>query len=183
MTDGQDKSQYHTIELWLNEKMKSGTDLESIKPVMLYEAFPGIKKDTLRTYLNRYKTKHGIQVQHESAHTTTSADNLQVQSTTICTTTIDNETMSLLKTLKENRAFVEALIEKEKNKEARIMIQGVSFDVEGLVKTGKNHNKDYSYNISKDLHDEFETACKALGLSQRKGLHLAMKILIDAAKS
>ncbi|KJU81457.1 hypothetical protein MBAV_006356 [Candidatus Magnetobacterium bavaricum] len=38
------------------------------------------------------------------------------------------------------------------------------------------------YNISIDLHTEFEKVCKQKGLSLRKGIHMALTLLVNLIK-
>ncbi|MBF0554731.1 MAG: hypothetical protein HQK96_09300 [Nitrospirae bacterium] len=114
---------------------------------------------------------------YDSTHVVASADDSSIRSSII-----DSEMIALLKTLKDNKSLLESMIENEKGKDARLTIQGVKFDVEGLVKTGKELNRGYNYNLSIELHDEFEKACESVGLSYRKGVHVALKLFVDSIK-
>ncbi len=42
--------------------------------------------------------------------------------------------------------------------------------------------KDYKYSLTIELHKEFENYCKLLGLSQRRGLHMALVLFNDVCK-
>lgn len=177
------------VMAYLSDHAKAGRDIDAIKPSEIYSQFPALNRNTLRDYLSKFKKHHTTTiVPHTTINDTDNTTNLKSYTPTVDTTTlvshatIGTEALDLLSMLIDNRALLEAVLERERIREAKLQIGGVNMDVDGLIKTGKGYNKDYNYNLSIELHKAFEEECKAVGLSLRKGLHLALKMFIDAGK-
>jgi len=175
------------VTAYLSEQLKAGRDINAISPNELYTQFSELNHNTLRDYLSKFKKQNTTQT-GDTGNTTTPTTNTTIGHTTtqIVHTTmgsgLDTGTLDLLRMLIENRALLKAVLERERVREAKLQIEGVNMDVDSFIKTGKEFNKDYNYNLSIELHKAFEAECKAVGLSLRKGLHLALKLFIDAGK-
>ncbi|MBF0537066.1 MAG: hypothetical protein HQL03_02310 [Nitrospirae bacterium] len=95
---------------------------------------------------------------------------------------IDKNTMEVLRYMNENFSELKALIERQKDSTSIDTSINASIDISSIVReyTGKE-SKTFSYNISTALHAAFEKACKQRGLSLRKGIHMALALLVNLA--
>ncbi|KJU87188.1 hypothetical protein MBAV_000617 [Candidatus Magnetobacterium bavaricum] len=188
-----EQTQKQMVMAYLSDQLKAGREINDIKPTEIYTQFPALNRNSARDYLNKFKKQYTTTIiphttiEDADNTTTVKVDTPIVDTTNLLPdTTIDNKlgavALDLLNMLIDNRALLEAVLERERVREAKLQIDGVTMDVDGLIKTGKEYNKDYNYNLSIDLHKAFEEECKAVGLSLRKGLHLALKMFIDAGK-
>lgn len=151
----------------IQELIESGIDIKTIQVQDLYKRFPDANQSTIRTALFEFKrkTKGDTSIDMEKQRDDTS---------------IDVNMLEALRYMRDNFSELKTLIEKQKYNTSINTSISTSIDMDSIIKeyTGKE-SKTFSYNISIALHGEFEKVCKHKGLSLRKGLHIALALLVN----
>ena len=141
----------------------SGVDIGSIRAIDVFKELTiknmGISKRTVEIVVKEFKAS-GI---CGGSNSTINGDT-------------DSTINSTIKFIQDNRQILEQMISIfSSNTTTNSTIN--TTNILPVVNYSKAEGfKDYKYNLSVELHRKFEEHCKALGLSQRKGLHMALML-------